>query len=54
MTSEAGVMSKPVCRGVPSCFAPSPLTMCRRERSLTSSTRFHVTSCGSSPSVFPW
>ncbi len=46
-------MSNPVSRGVPSCFVPSPLTMWRNERSLTSSTRFQVTPCGSSPSAFP-
>src|ERR1700722_12325382 len=53
ITSDAAVMSNPVCRGVPSCFVPSPLTMWRSARSLTSSTRFQVTPCGSRPSAFP-
>ena len=46
-------MSNPVSRGVPSWAVPRPLTMWRNERSLTSSTRFQVTPCGSSPSAFP-
>ena len=52
ITSEAAVMSNPVSRGMPSCLVPRPLTMPRSERSLTSSTRFHVMLNGSIPSAF--
>ena len=42
-------MSNPVSRGMPSSLAPRPLTMLRRERSLTSRTRFQVMPWGSMP-----
>ena len=54
MTSEAAVMSNPVCRGTPSMREPSPITMLRSARSLTSSTRRQVMLCGSRPSSLPW
>ena len=41
MTSEAAVMSKPDWRGTPSWAVPSPRTMLRSARSLTSRTRRH-------------
>ena len=47
-------MSKPVCRGTPSMREPSPITMLRSARSLTSSTRRQVMLCGSRPSLLPW
>ena len=53
ITSDAAVMSKPVSRGTPSCWVPSPLTMWRSERSLTSRTRFQVMPCGSIASALP-
>ena len=43
MTSEAAVMSKPVERMTPSSRVPSPTITLRSTRSLTSSTRRHVT-----------
>ena len=52
ISSEAGVMSKPV-----SCTTPSPrspVTTLRRERSLTSSTRFQYTSRSEKPSLRYW
>ena len=42
ITSDAAVMSKPVCRVTPSSGAPSPTTTLRSTLSLTSSTRRHV------------
>jgi hypothetical protein len=39
MTSEAGVMSKPVSRGTPSAAPPRPMTVRRSARSFTSITR---------------
>src|SRR5579884_3346628 len=54
MTSDAAVMSKPVCRGMPSSRAPRPATMLRSARSLTSRTRRQVTLAGSIPSALPW
>ncbi len=54
MTSDAAVMSNPVCRGTPSPRAPSPMTMLRSARSLTSSTRRQVMLCMSMPSALPW
>ena len=43
ITSLAAVMSKPSSRGVPLGLPPSPLTMARNCRSLTSRQRRHVT-----------
>jgi hypothetical protein len=54
MTSLAAVMSKPVCRGIPSIRLPSPTMTLRSARSLTSSTRRQVMSCGSIPEGLPW
>ena len=54
ITSLAAVMSNPVCRGTPSNRPPSPTTMLRSARSLTSSTRFQVMSCRSRPTALPW
>ena len=54
MTSLAAVMSKPVWRGTPSSLPPSPTTMLRSARSLTSRTRRQVMSCGSMPAALPW
>ena len=42
MSSLAGVMSKDACRVTPSILAPRPVTIWRRARSLTSSTRGQV------------
>ena len=53
ITSEAAVISKPVCRGMPSAAAPRPITMLRSARSLTSSTRRQLTACWSKPSALP-
>ena len=50
MSSLAGVMSKPACVGMPLTEGPSPVTMLRSERSLTSSTRRQSTSL--SPKAF--
>ena len=47
-------MSNPVCRGTPSMREPSPTTMLRSARSLTSSTRRQVMLCWSRPSLLPW
>ena len=44
MISEAGVMSNPVSVGMPFAEPPSPVTMLRKLRSFTSSTRFHLIS----------
>ena len=54
MTSEAAVMSKPVSRGMPFTFPPSPVTIWRSERSFMSRQRRHVTVSGSMPSALPW
>ncbi len=54
MTSDAAVMSNPDWRGMPSSAVPSPITRLRSARSLTSSTRRHVTLCRSRPSALPW
>ena len=54
ITSDAAVMSNPVCRGTPSCRDPSPATIERSARSFTSRTRRQVMLCGSSPSGLPW
>ncbi len=54
ITSDAAVMSKPVCRGIPSAAVPSPTTRFRRARSFTSSTRRHVPVWMSMPSSLPW
>ncbi len=47
-------MSKPSSRGYPLPGPPSPITMSRSARSLTSSTRCHVTRRTSMPSALPW
>ena len=47
--SEAGVMSNPDSRTMPLALPPIPVTMSRRPRSLTSSTRFHNTSRKANP-----
>ena len=54
MTSDAAVMSNPVCRGTPSIVLPRPTMTLRSARSLTSSTRRQVMSCGSMPAALPW
>ncbi len=54
MTSLAAVMSNPVCRGIPSILLPRPTITLRSARSLTSSTRRQVMSCGSIPDGLPW
>ena len=54
ITSEAAVMSKPPCRGLPSSPEPRPRTILRSVLSLTSRTRRHVTRCGSIRRAFPW
>ncbi len=41
MISDAGVMSKPVCVGMPLVRGPSPVMICLSDLSLTSSTLFH-------------
>jgi hypothetical protein len=43
MTSEATVMSKPVCRGKPLATPPSEVTISRSARSFMSSTRRQTT-----------
>ena len=43
MISEAGVMSKPDSVTMPLPAGPRPVTIWRRLRSFTSSTRFHNT-----------
>ena len=47
-------MSKPSSRGTPWAAPPRPITVLRRARSLTSTTRFHWTRRGSMPSALPW
>ena len=47
--SDAGVMSKPLSAGSPLAEPPRPVTMLRRLLSLTSSTRFHLTSLSARP-----
>ncbi len=53
ITSDAAVMSKPACRGTPSPDPPSPITMLRSARSLTSSTRRQVIWFRSRPNSLP-
>jgi hypothetical protein len=53
MTSEATAMSNPDSRGDPFSRPPSPITIFRSARSLTSTTRGQVIVCGSMPSVLP-
>ena len=54
MISEATVMSKPSCRGMPWVGPPRPITTSRRERSFMSSTRLKVIRRGSMFSSLPW
>ena len=54
MSSLAGVMSKEACRVTPSILAPRPVTIWRRARSLTSSTRGQVMVRSSMSSSLPW
>ncbi len=53
MTSEATVMSKPVCRGNPFATPPSEATISRSARSFMSITRRHATRRVSMSSVLP-
>ena len=51
ITSLAGVMLKPSCRGMPLPVPPSPMVMSRSARSFMSITRFHAMVRGSMFSV---
>ena len=53
ITSEAAVISKPDCRTTPSSAPPMPITMLRKARSLTSSTRRQVIFFSERPNAFP-
>ena len=54
MISDAGVMSKLDSRVMPFDFPPSPVTIYRKPRSFTSSTRFHNTSFMAKPLSWFW
>ncbi len=53
ITSDAAVITNPFSRGTPCIFPPSPMTVYRSSRALTSSVRGHVMLVGSIPSGFP-
>ena len=54
MTSEAGVISKPSSRGMPSCVPPMPITVRRSARSFMSRQRRQVIRRASRPWGLPW
>ena len=49
ITSDAGVMLKPSCLGIPFAVPPRPITMFLSDRSFISITLFHTIVRGSNP-----
>ena len=54
MISDAAVITKPSCRGTPWTLPPSPITVLRSSRSLTSRVRGQVIVAASISSGLPW